>query len=151
MTTTMIAEYRGYEIQWRDHGLSFDIYKDGMKVNDSIKTIELCERWIDKHVKKKFNRVPIICRLGFAQQYFSGEATSATNDGEVWVVSGTHKSRMPAILAWLDNDKNRGILKAIEEKMAIIKSLQKDIVNLEDSTDRLTVEMVTGENIKAED
>ena len=147
----MEREYSGYLIKWNDFYAHFTIVKDGIEIKQSVGTLKACKEWIDKKNKQRFERIPILHKFRYSSERTLGEATSIVDNEYVWVVSGKERSKEQISNMWLDTPKNRQALIDIEIKNKQIANLREEIEFIEDSTERLTAEMMVDQGNKGEE
>lgn len=144
--TEMKAEYRGYEIEWRDWSKTFDISQDGSTVKQRLDTIEACEKWIDAKEKTKYKRVPVwIEGSGWRLrgEWLHGEATSLIDNEYVWFVNDKkERSKEPIDLLYLDTPETVSTIHQIKMKEVEIRAIQEDIDKLKESLPPLTADMM---------
>lgn len=143
MAIKMMAEYKGYTIEWSGYRF-FTISQDGTEVKTEVKTIEDCEKWIDNKSKQKFKRIPAISRERWGgNKMVEGEATSVVDNEYVWFVAKNgERSKVKASEIWLATPGNIKIMEVVRNKEAEIADLLSGIKELVAATDRLTVEMM---------
>ena len=146
----MQSEYGGYLIKWNDYGRMFEILKDGIEVKNHVETLENCKKWIDAKNKQKFKRIPILHKFNYNEERKPGEVTSIVEGKSVWISSGNERRKVDAYDVWLDTPKNRQALIDINNKRKQVINLKAEIEEIENSTERLTVEMMIDESTTEE-
>jgi len=141
----MQGEYKGYQIEWRDYPKGFMIIKEGVEVRDSMTSPEACQQWIDHKTKQKFKRVAVLERFGYRDTRMPAEATSVIEEKYVWVSSGTGRKKEEIKNVWLDTPENRQAIDAIDAKNKEVTKLREEIFIIENSTARLTADMMIDE------
>lgn len=144
------GEYKGYKICLTDYfGIHIMLHDEVVK--KQMKSVAACEKWIDDQEKKKFKRVKILFRFGrwASGEESEGEATSLADDGAVWLISkkGERAKKNPYQVL-LDTPENRLILDKIRSMNAEINRISEEIDALEESTERLSAEMMIIEEEK---
>jgi len=143
MATKLEAVYKGYTIEWNDYSCSLLITQHGEKVtNATFKTVEDCENWIDKQVKRKFKHVPAYKIGNFnGPAYITGKVTSLVDNGWCWFISDTgYRSKEPMRDVFPINEFNTDIVKQAESKAAAINVLRTELDKLHAGLLRITSE-----------
>jgi hypothetical protein len=137
--------YKNHTIEWGDLAGIFSIKKDGIELKRGFRRVSECEEWIDKQLKKKFKRVPVLHVFGFGSKHVDrveGNATSIVDVDYVWVTSKGNRGKVQMKRVWVDNPENREALKIVLEKEKQIESLKDEVREISDKTIRLTAEMM---------
>lgn len=147
--TQIKGEYKGYEIHWIDYE-GFRITLDHEVLKEKMQDIESCEKWIDRMLKKKFKRTPVIVRKynWGSYEFIEGEVTSILDDGgdkDVWFISKDKKrSKEQLSTVYLDipenivlinqigslNNKIEAIKEKIKDKVANLRPLRPEDIEL---------------------
>ncbi len=137
------CEYKGYEIEWFDHGFLI-IRMDGTELRRGIKSLEDCQAWIDRKTKEVFERVPVLFeastgwnQIGFPTPH---TVTSVIDDSSVWVVSVDGKRSKEYISSiWADTKANRELALQIKALKNSIIEAQKEIREIEKKAEIFTI------------
>ena len=136
------GEYKGYEIKWLAWTSDFAVLKDG---NEEVRrnSVDECEKWIDKQLKKKFKQVSVYY-FEWHGKWQEGKATSIVEGGEVWVVNKQTGRRCKVSIenVVIDSPVNKDYFILMREEQWVIKVAKARKGEIEASLERLTPEMM---------
>ncbi len=141
----MKEEYHGYTIEWHDSNRSFWIECDHNEVKRNLQTVEECHNWIDKKLKEKYKRVPVL--VDFYREHNGtilsmANATSMIDATHVWVSSEKYREKKRFGEVYLQHGSNLNRLTQLEKIKKTINNLQKEYDDLFASLEPLTPEMM---------
>ena len=122
-TPTVNIEYRGIAIS---SGYNYQGFRvDGESITKEYPTLEKACEAIDNYLKGDFKRVAVFW-LGYRDEIERGEATSVTDDGEVWVSKKEKKG-------WGSRTRQRGpVYIDTPENMELLNQINEIKLEMED-------------------
>ena len=149
---TLKAEYKGYEIRNCGFASGYSIHKDGEQVGRNKRSLDDCDKWIEAQDKKSFKRVNVLAEeaYGRCNGYLPAVATSATDDGRVWVSHGAKRQLLHVSSVILDTPEARQSLESAKEIHAKAVELEKKEGEIIKAIPRITVEMMLDDKKGAE-